>query len=79
VAESTANNLKLDQLGWRPFFQQQISLEQWEYPVLRVIAQYRNRLEMLGDSVFSVAKRQAPKWPNNSLPPMWIPCLSSLR
>jgi ribosome biogenesis GTPase len=53
VAESTANNLKLDQLGWRPFFQQQISLEQWEYPVLRVIAQYRNRLEMLGETGIS--------------------------
>ena len=53
MAESTANNLKLDQLGWRPFFQQQISLEQWEYPVLRVIAQYRNRLEMLGETGIS--------------------------
>ena len=50
MSESTVNNLKLDQLGWRPFFQQQISLEQWEYPVVRVIAQYRNRLEMLGEA-----------------------------
>ena len=41
--------LTLAQLGWRPFFQQQLSLEQWEYPVARVIAQHRNRLELLGE------------------------------
>ena len=40
----------LVQLGWRPFFQQQLSLEQWEYPVARVIAQHRNRLELLGEA-----------------------------
>ena len=50
MSDSIANTLKLDQLGWRPFFQQQISLEQWEYPVVRVIAQYRNRLEVLGEA-----------------------------
>jgi ribosome biogenesis GTPase len=39
--------LTLTQLGWRPFFQQQLCLEQWEYPVARVIAQHRNRLDLL--------------------------------
>ena len=38
---------KLAQLGWRPFFQQQIGLEHWDYPVCRVAAQHRNRLELL--------------------------------
>lgn len=40
----------LAQLGWRPFFQQQLSLEQWDYPVVRVIAQHRNRLDLLGEA-----------------------------
>lgn len=35
------------QLGWRPFFQQQIDLEHWDYPVCRVVAQHRDRLELL--------------------------------
>jgi ribosome biogenesis GTPase len=40
--------LNLAQLGWRPFFQQQIDLEHWGYyPVCRVVAQHRNRLEFL--------------------------------
>ena len=42
--------LTLAQLGWRPFFQQQLHLQQWEYPVARVIAQHRNRLELLGNA-----------------------------
>ena len=42
--------LTLAQLGWRPFFQQQLRLEQWEYPVVRVIAQHRNRLDLLGEA-----------------------------
>ena len=46
----SSDELTLDQLGWRPFFQQQIGLEQWEHPVARVIAQHRNRLELLGES-----------------------------
>jgi ribosome biogenesis GTPase len=50
MSDSIANTLTLDQLGWRPFFQQQITLEQWEYPVARVIAQYRNRLDVLGET-----------------------------
>jgi len=44
----------MNQLGWRPFFQQQLSLEEWEYPAVRVIAQYRNRLECLGEAGKSV-------------------------
>jgi len=40
----------LAQLGWRPFFQQQLRLEQWDYPVARVIAQHRNRLDLLGEA-----------------------------
>ena len=39
--------LDLEQLGWRPFFQQQIDLEHWGYPVGRVAAQHRTRLELL--------------------------------
>ena len=42
--------LTLAQLGWRPFFQQQLRLEQWEYPVARVIAQHRNRLDLMGEA-----------------------------
>ena len=41
-------DLTLAQLGWRPFFQQQLGLELWEYPVARVIAQHRNRLVLSG-------------------------------
>ena len=48
MSETTA--LALDQLGWRPFFQQQIALEHWDYPVGRVVAQHRNRLELLLES-----------------------------
>jgi ribosome biogenesis GTPase len=39
--------LNLEQLGWRPFFQQQIDLEHWDFPVGRVVAQHRTRLELL--------------------------------
>lgn len=45
--ERRKNGLDLTQLGWRPFFQQQIDLEQWEWPVARVVSQHRNRLELL--------------------------------
>jgi hypothetical protein len=44
------NTLTLAQLGWRPYFQQQIGLEQWENPVARVITRHRNRLELLGEA-----------------------------
>lgn len=40
----------LEELGWRPFFQQQIPLESRDYPVMRVAAQHRDRLELLGPS-----------------------------
>jgi ribosome biogenesis GTPase len=50
VKEIEYGTLTLAKLGWRPFFQQQLSLEQWEYPVARVIAQHRNRLELLGEA-----------------------------
>jgi len=42
--------LELTQLGWRPFFQQQIDLEHWGFPVCRVVAQHRNRLELLSEA-----------------------------
>jgi hypothetical protein len=44
------NTLTLAQLGWRPYFQQQIGLEQWENPVARVITRHRNHLELLGEA-----------------------------
>jgi ribosome biogenesis GTPase len=52
MPESTS--LKLAQLGWRPFFQQQIGLEHWDLPVSRVAAQHRNRLELLSEAGSSV-------------------------
>jgi ribosome biogenesis GTPase len=39
-----------EQLGWRPFFQQQLGLEHWGCPVYRVVAQHRNRLELLSEA-----------------------------
>jgi ribosome biogenesis GTPase len=50
MTDTQHNSLTLTQLGWRPFFQQQIGLEQWAHPVARVIAQHRNRLELLGEA-----------------------------
>ncbi|MBT8074584.1 MAG: GTPase RsgA, partial [Xanthomonadales bacterium] len=50
MTDAEHNKLILVQLGWRPFFQQQLGLEEWEYPMLRVIAQHRNRLELLGEA-----------------------------
>ena len=44
------DKLSLAQLGWRPFFQQQVSLEKWDYPAYRVCSQHRNRLELLGEA-----------------------------
>jgi ribosome biogenesis GTPase len=44
------NTLTLAQLGWRPFFQQQIDLDHWGHPVARVVAQHRNRLDLLGET-----------------------------
>ena len=45
-----SNSYTLSQLGWRPFFQQQLSLEDWDYPRVRVVAQYRNRLQLWGEA-----------------------------
>ena len=50
MTEMVQNRPTMAQLGWRAFFQQQISLEQWEYPAARVIAQYRNRLELMSEA-----------------------------
>ena len=50
MTDTQQSVLTLTQLGWRPFYQQQIGLEQWEYPVARVIAQYRNRLKLLSEA-----------------------------
>jgi ribosome biogenesis GTPase len=50
MTDAEHNKLTMVQLGWRPFFQQQLGLEEWEYPMLRVIAQHRNRLELLGEA-----------------------------
>jgi len=43
-------SLNLAQLGWRPFFQQQIDLKHWNFPVCRVFAQHRSHLELLSES-----------------------------
>lgn len=53
----------LARLGWRPFFQQQLGLDEWEYPVVRVSAQHRNRLQLLGQmgtTVLDLASRMPP-------------------
>ena len=50
MTDTQQSTLTLTQLGWRPFYQQQIDQEQWEYPVARVIAQYRNRLKLLSEA-----------------------------
>lgn len=49
MTNATGNKLTLLQLGWRPFFQQQLDLEEWAFPLARVTAQHRNRLELLGE------------------------------
>jgi ribosome biogenesis GTPase len=48
------SSLKLAQLGWRPFFQQQIDLDHWDLPVSRVAAQHRTRLDLLSEAGASV-------------------------
>nr|WP_255771760.1 ribosome small subunit-dependent GTPase A [Microbulbifer guangxiensis] len=41
----------LEKLGWKPFFQQQLSLEEYELcEPLRVMAVHRNRLEVAGET-----------------------------
>lgn len=45
---SMANKHTLFQLGWQPFFQQQLTLEEWDtVTVGRVAAQHRSRIELL--------------------------------
>jgi ribosome biogenesis GTPase len=50
MTDMEQNTSTLAQLGWRSCFQQQIGLEQWGYPVARVVAQHRNRLELLSEA-----------------------------
>lgn len=43
--------LSLRQLGWQPFFQQQLSLQQWqELQAVRIIAQHRAHLDVAGEN-----------------------------
>ena len=45
------NNLSLANLGWQPFFQQQLSLEEWDTVVpARVIEQHRSIVELATES-----------------------------
>lgn len=42
------NSISLPQLGWKPFFQQQISLDEWETThAARVMAQHRSQLTLM--------------------------------
>jgi len=50
MTDTYTHPVTLAQLGWRPFFQQQLNLEQWDYPAAKVIAQHRNRLVLLGET-----------------------------
>ncbi|SHG80512.1 ribosome small subunit-dependent GTPase A [Ferrimonas marina] len=45
--QTESTELNLNTLGWKPFFQQQLTLEQWEYCPARVTAVHRNRVELL--------------------------------
>jgi len=42
------SSLTLEELGWRPFFQGQLAPESLDCPVVRVTAQHRDRLALLG-------------------------------
>ena len=50
MTQNRQDKLSLAQLGWRPFFQQQVCLEKWEFLASRVSAQHRNRLDLIGES-----------------------------
>lgn len=42
-----SNTITMTQLGWQPFFQQQISLEEWEQVIpARIIEQHKSSLEL---------------------------------
>jgi ribosome biogenesis GTPase len=63
MTQSKRSTLTLAELGWRPWFQQQIDLDHWEYPVGRVVAQHRNRLELLfegGEKTYSLHAGMPP-------------------
>jgi len=43
-----STSFSLSQLGWSPFFQQQLSLEEWEqYAIARVVGQHRSNIEIM--------------------------------
>jgi ribosome biogenesis GTPase len=48
MTDENGNRLTLAQLGWRPCFQQQLGLEEWDFPAARVSARHRDRVELLG-------------------------------
>ncbi|MGF1759850.1 ribosome small subunit-dependent GTPase A [Photobacterium sagamiensis] len=42
------NSISLPELGWRPFFQQQLSLDEFEQTrIMRVMAQHRSQLDLM--------------------------------
>ncbi|MEH6651950.1 MAG: ribosome small subunit-dependent GTPase A [Motiliproteus sp.] len=42
------NSVSLAQLGWKPFFQQQLTLDEWEHAIVaRVVEQHRSNLELM--------------------------------
>lgn len=61
------NFYQLTKLGWRPFFQQQLSLDEWENKIpARVIAQHKTQLELANaDTCF-------PLEINTKMPPFTV-------
>ena len=52
-----SNFYSLAQMGWKPFFQQQLSIEEWErYTIARVTEQHRSNIELITEA----GKRQLP-------------------
>ncbi|OZG70142.1 ribosome small subunit-dependent GTPase A [Hahella sp. CCB-MM4] len=51
------HHLSLADLGWQPFFQQQLSLEDWEHLIpARIVERHRSEIEVLTESnLFSLA------------------------
>lgn len=61
------HSITLSQLGWKPFFQQQLSLEDWEnHQPARIIAHHRSHFELLTESQ-SISLQASTK-----LPPMSV-------
>jgi ribosome biogenesis GTPase len=50
MTDHLQNQLTLAQLGWRPFFGQQIPLDMWDYPKVRVMALHRHRLDLMDET-----------------------------